>query len=100
LLPLLHDPARLLDLFRNGRAHLVEDVVDLLAVDPHLVGERHGLRLVNEVVELVYEYEDVHERAVYSWGFSGVPGLPPGWSSLNRRATAAGTSSSTLPPNA
>src|SRR6478735_6184725 len=78
LLPLLHDPARLLDLLGDGRAHLVEDVVDLLAVDPHLVGERHGLRLVHEVVELVYEYEDVHDGAVYSWGFSGVPGLPPG----------------------
>jgi hypothetical protein len=43
----------LLDLLGNRRAHLVEDVVDLLAVDPHLVGEGDGLGVVNEVVELV-----------------------------------------------
>ncbi len=36
LLALLDDPARLLDLLGDGRAHLVEEVVDLLAVDPHL----------------------------------------------------------------
>src|SRR6266496_4147244 len=60
LLPLLDDPARLLDLLRDRRPHLVEDVVDLFAVDPHLVGEGHGLRVVHEVVELVDQYEDVH----------------------------------------
>src|SRR5205814_6470944 len=60
LLALLHDPPRLLDLLRDRRPHLVEDVVDLLAVDPDLVGQRHGLRVVNEVVELVDEYEYVH----------------------------------------
>src|SRR6266571_3866401 len=60
LLALLDDPARLLDLLRDGRAHLVEDVVDLLAVDADLVGERDGLRVVHEVVELVDENEDVH----------------------------------------
>ena len=56
LLTLLDDPAGLLDLFRDRRAHLVEDVVDLLAVDPDLVGQGHGLGVVNEVVELVDEY--------------------------------------------
>src|SRR3954452_10833469 len=60
LLTLLDDPAGLLDLLGNRRPHLVEDVVDLLAVDPNLVGQRHGLRVVNEVVELVDEYEYVH----------------------------------------
>src|SRR5204862_5755717 len=60
LLPLLDDPAGLLDLLRDRGAHLVEDVVDLLAVDPHLVGERHRLRVVDEIVELVDEYEYVH----------------------------------------
>ena len=60
LLALLDDPARLLDLLGDRRAHLVEDVVDLLAVDPHLIGERHGLRVVHEVVELVDENENVH----------------------------------------
>ena len=60
LLALLDDPARLLDLFRDRRAHLVEDVVDLLAVDANLVGEGDGLRVVHEVVELVDQYEDVH----------------------------------------
>src|SRR5215216_834883 len=60
LLALLDDPASLLDLLRNRRPHLVEDVVDLLAVDADLVGERHRLRVVHEVVQLVDEYEYVH----------------------------------------
>src|SRR3979411_2603133 len=60
LLALFDDPARLLDLLRDGRPHLVEDVVDLLAVDADLVGERDGLRVVHEVVELVDQNEDVH----------------------------------------
>ena len=60
LLPLLDDPAGLLDLFRDRRPHLVDDVVDLLAVDTNLVGERDGLRVVNEVVELVDQNEYVH----------------------------------------
>src|SRR5207247_890537 len=114
LLPLLDDPARLLDLLGDRGAHLVEDVVDLLAVDPHLVGQRHGLRVVDEVVELVDEDEDVHVRGIlllwpdegagpsgpHSPGFSGVPGLPSGKSTLNRAATGSGTSSDTSPPNA
>ena len=62
LLPLLDDPAGLLDLLRDRGAHLVEDVVDLLAVDAHLVGEGHRLRVVHEIVELVDEYENVHGR--------------------------------------
>ena len=68
LLALLHDPARLLDLLGNRRAHLVEDVVDLLAVDAHLVGERHRAGVVHYVVELVDEYENVHGGPVYSRG--------------------------------
>ena len=60
LLPLLDDPAGLLDLLGDRGAHLVEDVVDLLAVDAHLVGQRHRLRVVHEIVELVDEYENVH----------------------------------------
>ena len=100
LLALLDDPAGLLDLLRDRRAHLVEDVVDLLAVDPNLVGEGHGLRVVHEVVELVDQYEDVHGlRESYSWSFRGAPPRPLGNSSLRRRATAIGTSSSTFPPN-
>src|SRR5579859_2328200 len=61
LLALLHDPPRLLDLLGDRRAHLVEDVVDLLLVDPHLVGHHDRLRVVHEVVELVDQYEDVHQ---------------------------------------
>ena len=60
LLPLFDDPPGLLDLLGDRRAHLVEDVVDLLAVDAHLIGERDRLRVVHEVVELVDQYEDVH----------------------------------------
>ena len=76
-------------------SRLVEDVVDLLAVDPHLVGERHRLRVVHEIVELVDQYEDVHGwdgtrdtgsrgvddprwRRLYSCGLSGAPGRPSG----------------------
>jgi hypothetical protein len=65
-LPFLDDPARLLDLLRDGRAHLIEDVVNLLAVDAHLVCERHGLGVVHEVVEFVDQNEDVHMAPVYS----------------------------------
>ena len=118
LLPLLDDPPGLLDLLRDGRAHLVEDVVDLLAVDAHLVREGHGLRVVHEVVELVDQYENVHmglqstrqparrslvgakERARYSCGLVGAPPRPSGNSSRNLAATAGGTSSSTFPPKA
>src|SRR2546430_3251219 len=60
LLALLDDPAGLLDLLGDRRPHLVEDVVDLLAVDADLVGQRNGLRVVHEVVELVDENEYVH----------------------------------------
>src|SRR4029079_8559258 len=93
LLALLDDPAGLLDLLRDRRAHLVEDVVDLLAVDAHLVGQRHGLRVVHEVVELVDQYEDVHGAGCYSWSRRGVPPRPSGKISRSRRATACGTSS-------
>src|SRR5215207_6617196 len=61
LLALLDDPASLLDLLRNRRPHLVEDVVDLLAVDANLIRQRDRFRVVNEVVELVDEYEYVHD---------------------------------------
>ena len=64
LLPLLDDPAGLLDLLGDRRPHLVEDLVDLLAVEANLVGERHGLRVVHEVVELVDEHEYVHGSEV------------------------------------
>src|SRR6185312_5980526 len=60
LLAFLHDPAGLLDLLGYRRAHLVEDVVDLLPVDANLVGQRDRLGVVHEIVELVDEYEDVH----------------------------------------
>src|SRR6266545_2176198 len=65
LLPLLDDPARLLDLLGDGGAHLVEDVVDLLAVDSHLIRKGNGLRVVDEIVQLVDEYENVHWKRVY-----------------------------------
>src|SRR3954452_13042061 len=63
LLALLDDPARLLDLLGDRRAHLVEDVVDLLLV--HADRPCHGDRLgvVDRIVQLVDEYEDVHGRS-------------------------------------
>src|SRR4051812_38795139 len=98
LLALLDDPARLLDLLGDRRAHLVEDVVDLVAVDPHLVGERHGLRVVHEVVELVDENQDVHKGSVApvrqaTEGSS--PATPPGSRAFpgGRSGTARGTAS-------
>src|SRR5215204_5769342 len=60
LLTLLDDPARLLDLLRDRRAHLVEDVVDLLFVHADLVRQRDLLGVVDEVVQLVDQYQDVH----------------------------------------
>src|SRR5205814_2061166 len=63
LLALLDDPARLLDLLRDRRAHLVEDVVDLLLVHAHGPGHGHRLGVVDQIVQLVDEYEDVHWRS-------------------------------------
>src|SRR5262249_44655639 len=53
LLALLDDPPRLLDLLGDRRPDLVEQVVDLLAVHPHLVRQRDRARVVDQVVELV-----------------------------------------------
>ena len=63
LLALLDDPARLLDLLGDRGAHLVEEVVDLLAIHAHLIGQRDRPGVVDQVVELVYEDEDVHRRS-------------------------------------
>src|SRR3954451_16410754 len=90
LLPLLHDPARLLDLLGDRGPHLVEDVVDLLFVHAHLVGERHGLGVMNRVVELVYEDEDIHTGTSVRQRLSA---------SSRRAATGGGTRSVKSPPN-
>ena len=60
LLALLDDPARLLDLLGDRGAHLVEDVVDLLFVHADGVRQRDLLGVVDEVVQLVDQYQDVH----------------------------------------
>src|SRR2546423_7816493 len=118
LLALLDDPARLLDLLGDRRAHLVEDVVDLLLVDPHLVSQGHGLCVVHQVVELVYQYEDIHlqvrtsvrspARFRVQWpdltfAILCATGLRPIRqrlsSSRSRLATPSGTRSSMRPPN-
>src|SRR3954454_4047690 len=90
LLTLLDDPAGLLDLLGDRRPHLVEDVVDLLLVDAHLVGERHGLGVVHRVVELVDQYEDIHTGTSVRQRLSA---------SSRREATRGGTSSVRSPPN-
>src|SRR3954447_21759812 len=74
LLAFLDDPARLLDLLRDRRAHLIEDVVDLLFVDTHGVREGHLLGVVNCVVEFVDEDEDVHGHL----NFVSAEALPSG----------------------
>src|SRR3954470_8746299 len=74
LLAFLDDPARLLDLLRDRRAHLVEDVVDLLFVHAHGVRKRHLLGVVNCVVEFVDEDEDVHGHL----NFVSAEALPSG----------------------
>src|SRR3954470_15794321 len=89
LLALLDDPARLLDLLGDRRAHLVEDVVDLLFVHAHLVGQGDRLGVVDQIVELVDEDEDVHGRPLFRQRAS---------SSFRRAATGAGTRSSISPP--
>src|SRR6266550_3688564 len=66
LLAFLDDPARLLDLLGDRRPHLVEDVVDLLAVDANLVGQRNGLRVVHEVVQLVDQNQYIHGFAEFT----------------------------------
>src|SRR5271170_2614359 len=71
LLALLDDPACLLDLLGDRRAHLIEDVVDLLLVDPDLVGHGHVFGVVHQVVELVYQYEDVHLASYLRGGTLG-----------------------------
>src|SRR4051794_4705946 len=89
LLAFLDDPTRLLDLLRDRRAHLIEDVVDLLLVHTHLVRQRDGLGVVDEVVELVDENEDVHGLHTVRWRAS---------SSCNLSPTPFGTRSPMLPP--
>src|SRR4051794_40783448 len=72
LLALLDDPARLLDLLGDRGAHLIEDVVDLLLVHAHGVRQRDRFRVVDEVVQLVDEYQDVHLAP----RFATAPALP------------------------
>ncbi len=90
LLALLHDPARLLDLLGDRRAHLIEEVVDLLLVHADIVREGDGLRVVDKIVELVDENQDVHGQTLFRYRVSR---------SCKSGATAAGTYSSMFPPN-
>src|SRR3954451_12508200 len=71
LLALLDDPARLLDLLRDRRAHLVEDVVDLLFVHAHGVRQGDPLGVVDQIVQLVDQYEDVHCAPGIRWRADG-----------------------------
>src|SRR5437588_5371274 len=90
LLPFLDDPAGLLDLLWDRRPHLVEDVVDLFLVHAHLVRERNRLGVMDQIVTLVYEYQDVHGAPLFRQRLSR---------SFNALATSSGTMSSILPPN-
>ena len=59
-LRLLDDPSGLLDLGREGGAHLVQEVEKLQLVQADLVGERHGLGVVDSVIQLVDQLQEVH----------------------------------------
>src|SRR5581483_10987253 len=81
-------------------------VLDVVRVEPATRGravvedDREALRIA---VVVDVERPPVRQRDVelaHSPGFSGVPGLPSGKISASRRATGAGTSSETSPPNA
>src|SRR4051794_29749556 len=120
LLALLDDPPRLLDLLGDRRPHLVEEVVDLLAVHANLIRQGNRTGVVNYVIELVYEDQDVHKKVVslrVCGGFrdEGVERaffckaapIRTDWSctaylsprrSFRALATAAGTRSETSPP--
>src|SRR3954454_18181123 len=89
LLARLDDPARMLDLLRDRGAHLVEYVVDLLFVHADGVRQRDSLRVVDEVVQLVDQYQDVHGDSPFRYRPSA---------SCKRRATASGTRPETSPP--
>src|SRR5436190_1485395 len=104
LLALLDDPAGLLDLLGNRRPHLVEDVVDLLAVDPNLVGQRDGLRVVDEVVELVDQDKYIHRFSESTEGFGLRPSSPETalrrlrfWLRLRRRLSCLGGAENPAP---
>src|SRR5262249_5456809 len=60
LLAVLHDPPRLLDLLRQLLARRRDDLEHLVAVHEHARGERHRLRLVDELLELLQPRADVH----------------------------------------
>jgi hypothetical protein len=86
LLPLLDDPARLLDLLGDRGAHLVDDLPDLLAVHAHLIlGERHAFGVLHQFVELVDQHQDV-QRLISHLQIS-----PLACISMSRRATGSGT---------
>src|SRR3954467_690818 len=120
LLALLDDPARLLDLLGDRGTHLIEEVVDLLAVHTHLIRQRDGTGVGDDVVQLVNEDQYVHFQVVslrVCGGF-GADGFEmavfckaaPTWTdrsataylssrrSASAAATGAGTRSETLPP--
>jgi hypothetical protein len=62
----LDDPPRLLDLLGDRRPHLVQDVVDLLLVHAHLIGQRDRLGVVDKIVKFVNQYEDIHRKTSVS----------------------------------
>ena len=66
LLALLDDPPRLLDLLGDRGAHLIEDVVDLLLVHADLIGQRDRLGVMDEIVQFVDEYQNIHRRTSVS----------------------------------
>ena len=73
LLALLDDPASLFDLLGDRGAHLVEQVVDLLTINANVVGKRDLLRVVNQIVEFVNQYEDVHSAEPFLLDFRQWP---------------------------
>ena len=85
VLPVAHDPPRLLDLLGEALLHLLEHLEDIVAADQHRGGQRHRLRLADELLQLGQLAGQVHQAAPRR--------------SIRALRTCSGTRPSTLPPS-
>src|SRR5205085_1794843 len=85
ILAVLHDPSRLLDLLRQGLAHLRDQLEHLVAVQQGGRGQGHRLRLRHHVLQLLEARREIHQSPLPSF-------------SASRSTTTSGTSEETSPP--